>query len=168
MTDLLFEIGTEEIPAGYITPALNQIKTLFGERFKYFRLTFQSIYCTGTPRRLVVFIKGLPEEQESVTEEIQGPSVAIAFDKAGNLTKAGLGFAKSQGIESNTLQTKKNRKGRILYCNKTDYGGKDAASIAWHSGRNYSKNILPEINEMENQQPFFRQADTLPPCIIRQ
>ena len=43
MTDLLLEIGTEEIPAGYITPALNQIKTLFGERFKYFRLTFQSI-----------------------------------------------------------------------------------------------------------------------------
>ncbi|WP_169702900.1 glycine--tRNA ligase subunit beta [Candidatus Kuenenia stuttgartensis] len=55
MTDLLFEIGTEEIPAGYITPALNQIKTLFGERFKYFRLTFQSIYCTGTPRRLGSF-----------------------------------------------------------------------------------------------------------------
>ncbi|TVL96927.1 MAG: glycine--tRNA ligase subunit beta [Candidatus Kuenenia stuttgartiensis] len=155
MTDLLFEIGTEEIPAGYITPALNQIKTLFGERFKYFRLTFQSIYCTGTPRRLVVFIKGLPEEQESVTEEIQGPSVAIAFDKAGNLTKAGLGFAKSQGIESNTLQTKKTAKGEYCIAIKQITGEKTLHLLPGILEEIIQKTSFPKSMKWKTNNLFF-------------
>jgi glycyl-tRNA synthetase beta chain len=114
MTDLLFEIGTEEIPASYITPALNQIKTLFTERAEKHRLEIHSLYFTGTPRRLTLFVKGLPQKQESITEEIQGPAASIAFDKTGNPTKAGLGFAKSQGIDIQNLQIKKTSKGE--YC----------------------------------------------------
>ncbi|HHT9138832.1 MAG TPA: glycine--tRNA ligase subunit beta [Candidatus Wunengus sp. YC60] len=114
MTDLLFEISTEEIPAGYIEPAINQMKTLFTEQAKKHRLEMHSIYSTGTPRRLTLFAKGLPQKQESVTEEILGPSAAVAFDKAGNPTKAGLGFAKSQGIDIKDLQIKKTPKGE--YC----------------------------------------------------
>ncbi|MDO8141546.1 MAG: glycine--tRNA ligase subunit beta, partial [Candidatus Brocadiales bacterium] len=114
MTDLLFEISTEEIPAGYIEPAINQMKTLFTEQAKKHRLEMHSIYSTGTPRRLTLFAKGLPQKQESVTEEILGPSAAVAFDKTGNPTKAGLGFAKSQGIDIKDLQIKKTPKGE--YC----------------------------------------------------
>ncbi|MBI2472153.1 MAG: glycine--tRNA ligase subunit beta [Planctomycetes bacterium] len=114
MTDLLFEISTEEIPAGYIDPAINQMKTLFTEQAKKHRLKMHSIYSTGTPRRLTLFAKGLPQKQESVTEEILGPSAAVAFDKTGNPTKAGLGFAKSQGIDIKDLQIKKTPKGE--YC----------------------------------------------------
>src|SRR3990167_9462378 len=114
MTDLLFEIGAEEIPAGYIEPALNQMKALFTEQAKKQRLEVHSIYSTGTPRRLTLFVQGLPQKQESVMEEVQGPSAAVAFDKTGNPTKAGMGFAKSQGIDIKDLQTKKTPKGE--YC----------------------------------------------------
>ncbi|GAN32677.1 MAG: glycine--tRNA ligase subunit beta [Candidatus Brocadia sp. AMX2] len=118
MTDLLFEIGTEEIPASYITPALNQMEALFTEYAKKHRLEMQSLYCTGTPRRLTMFVKGLPQKQESVTEEIQGPAASIAFDKAGNPTKAGLGFARSQGVDIHNLQTKKTAKGEYCFAIK--------------------------------------------------
>ncbi|MCF6153729.1 MAG: glycine--tRNA ligase subunit beta [Candidatus Brocadia sp.] len=118
MTDLLFEIGTEEIPASYITPALNQMEVLFTERAKKYRLETQSLYCTGTPRRLTLFVKGLPQRQESVTEEIQGPAASIAFDKAGNPTKAGLGFARSQGVDIQNLQIKKTPKGEYCFAIK--------------------------------------------------
>ncbi|TVM03323.1 MAG: glycine--tRNA ligase subunit beta [Candidatus Brocadia sp. WS118] len=114
MADLLFEIGTEEIPAGYLTPALKQMELLFAERTKKHRLELHSLYSTGTPRRLTLFVKGLTPRQESITEEIPGPAASIAFDKAGNPTKAGLGFARSQGVEINTLCIKKTPKGE--YC----------------------------------------------------
>ena len=118
MTDLLFEISTEEIPAGYIDPALNQMKTLFTGQAKKHHLEMHSIYSTGTPRRLTLFVQGLPQKQESVTEEIQGPSAAVAFDKAGNPTKAGLGFAKSQGVDIKDLQIKKTPKGEYCFATK--------------------------------------------------
>ncbi|WKZ18846.1 MAG: glycine--tRNA ligase subunit beta [Candidatus Jettenia sp. CY-1] len=116
--DLLFEIGTEEIPAGYIIPALNQMGALFTERAKKYRLEIRSVYCTGTPRRLALFVEGLPQKQESVTEEVLGPSAAVAFDKAGNPTKAGIGFAKSQGIDIHNLHIKKISKGEYCFAIK--------------------------------------------------
>lgn len=118
MTDLLFEIGTEEIPASYIDPALNQMKTLFTEQVKKQRLEVHSIYSTGTPRRLTLFVQGLPQKQESVTEEVQGPSAAVAFNKTGNPTKAGLGFAKSQGVDIKDLQIRKTPKGEYCFAIK--------------------------------------------------
>jgi len=132
MTNLLFEIGTEEIPAGYITPALNQIKTVFTEQASKQCLTMESVYCTGTPRRLILFVKGLTEKQASINEEIQGPSVAIAFDKTGPLTKAGLGFAKSQGVNVANLKIKKTSKGEYCFAVKVIEGQETI-------------NILPEI-----------------------
>lgn len=116
--DLLFEIGTEEIPAGYIIPAFNQMGILFTEQAKKYRLEIRSVYCTGTPRRLTLFVEGLPQKQESVTEEVQGPSALIAFDKAGNPTKAGIGFAKSHGIDIYNLQIKKTPKGEYCFATK--------------------------------------------------
>jgi len=118
MTDLLFEINTEEIPASYIEPALNQMKILFTGQTKKHRLEMHSIYSTGTPRRLTLFVKGLPQKQESMTEEIQGPSAAVAFDKAGNPTKAGLGFAKSRGVDTKNLQIKNTSKGEYCFAIK--------------------------------------------------
>ncbi|HHT9108676.1 MAG TPA: glycine--tRNA ligase subunit beta [Candidatus Wunengus sp. YC63] len=136
MTDLLFEIGAEEIPASYIDPALNQMKTLFTEQAKKHHLEMHSIYSTGTPRRLTLFVQGLPQKQESVTEEIQGPSAAVAFDKAGNPTKAGLGFAKSQGIDIKDLQIKKTPKGEYCFAIK---------KIEGHETLHILPDILPAI-----------------------
>ncbi len=136
MTDLLFEIGAEEIPASYIDPALNQMKTLFAEQAKKHHLEMHSMYSTGTPRRLTLFVQGLPQKQESVTEEIQGPSAAVAFDKAGNQTKAGLGFAKSQGVDIKDLQIKKTLKGEYCFAIK---------KIEGHETLHVLPDILPAI-----------------------
>jgi len=136
MTDLLFEIGAEEIPASYIDPALNQMKTLFAEQAKKHHLEMHSIYSTGTPRRLTLFVQGLPQKQESVTEEIQGPSAAVAFDKAGNPTKAGLGFAKSQGVDIKDLQIKKTLKGEYCFAIK---------KIEGHETLHVLPDLLPAI-----------------------
>lgn len=136
MTDLLFEIGAEEIPASYIDPALNQMKTLFTEQAKKHHLEMHSIYSTGTPRRLTLFVQGLPQKQESVTEEIQGPSAAVAFDTAGNPTKAGLGFAKSQGVDIKDLQIKKTPKGEYCFATK---------KIEGHETLHILPDILPAI-----------------------
>lgn len=118
MTDLLFEIATEEIPASYITPALNQIKILFTERAEKHRLETHSLYFAGTPRRLTLFVRDLPQRQESITEEIQGPAASIAFDKTGTPTRAGLGFARSQGIDISNLHIKKTPKGEYCFAIK--------------------------------------------------
>ncbi len=80
MSNLLLEIGTEEIPAGYISPALKQMEELFAESVKKNRLNFDSIHTTGTPRRLVLFVSGLPRKQEDIVQEIKGPSAKAAFD----------------------------------------------------------------------------------------
>src|SRR3989339_1604266 len=136
MTDLLFEIGAEEIPAGYIEPALNQMKALFTEQAKKQRLEVHSIYSTGTPRRLTLFVQGLPQKQESVMEEVQGPSAAVAFDKAGNPTKAGLGFAKSQGVDIKDLQIKKTLKGEYCFAIK---------KIEGHETLHVLPDLLPAI-----------------------
>ncbi|MBE7445415.1 MAG: glycine--tRNA ligase subunit beta [Planctomycetia bacterium] len=107
-------MGTEEIPASYITPALNQIKVLFAERAEKHRLETHALCVTGTPRRLALFVKGLPQRQESITEEIQGPAASIAFDKTGNPTRAGLGFARVSGYDINNLLIKRHLKGTIV------------------------------------------------------
>ncbi len=100
MSNLLLEIGTEEIPAGYIVPALKQMEELFAAQVKKARLSIDSIHTTGTPRRLVLFASGLPQNQEDIVQEIKGPSAKVAFDESGAPTKAAVGFASSQGVNA--------------------------------------------------------------------
>lgn len=155
MADLLFEIGTEEIPAGYIVQALNQIKILFTERAEKHRLEIQSLYCTGTPRRLILFAKGLPQRQESVVEEIQGPSASIAFDKMGNPTKAGIGFARSQGIDTGSLQVKKTPKGEYCFAIKR-IEGQETLHILPEILTGITKNItFPKSMKWKENGLFF-------------
>jgi len=122
MGDLLLEIGTEEIPASYITPALNQIKSLFEERTRKHLLSSHSVYSTGTPRKLIMLAKGLPLKQESTTEEIRGPASSVAFDNNGIPTKAGLGFAHSAGVNVQDLIIKETGKGKYCFATKKTEG----------------------------------------------
>ncbi len=155
MTDLLFEIGTEEIPAGYITPAAQHIKTFFTEQAKKHRLEAQSVYCTGTPRRLTLFVKGLPEKQESVTVETLGPAASVAFDKAGTPTKAGMGFARSQGVDVQGLQMKKTPKGDYCFVVK-HIEGKETLLILTEMLTDVIKNVpFPKSMKWKGNSLFF-------------
>jgi len=118
MANILLEIGTEEIPAGYIAPALKQIEDLFAEQIKQNRLSFEGLHTTGTPRRLVLFANGLPQKQENVVQEIKGPSAKVAFDENDSPTKAAIGFAKSQGVNAEDLKVKDTDKGKYSFAVK--------------------------------------------------
>src|SRR5580704_3175325 len=106
MPDLLFEIGVEELPALAIQPATSFMKTFLADGLKSLRLNSSSIESWGSPRRLVVVIKGLDLKQADVEEEIVGPSVSIAFNDDGKLTKAGLGFVRAKGLNEAQIYRK--------------------------------------------------------------
>ncbi|GAX62767.1 glycyl-tRNA synthase beta subunit [Candidatus Scalindua japonica] len=124
MSNLLLEIGTEEIPAGYIVPALKQMEELFAEQVKKNRLCFDTIHTTGTPRRLVLFASGLPQNQEDIVQEIKGPSAKVAFDESGVPTKAAVGFASSQGVKAEDMIVKDTSKGEYCFAVKEIEGKK--------------------------------------------
>ena len=101
--DLLFEIGTEEIPAHVMPHLLEDLAQLAETMLKEHRLSYEKVRTLGTPRRAALIVMGLAERQEDVNTETRGPSVAIAFDADGNPTKAGAGFARGQGVDPSAL-----------------------------------------------------------------
>ena len=96
--DLLFEIGTEEVPAHVMPGTLAQLNEN--------RIAFTAIRTLGTPRRTALIVEGVAEKQEDVASENRGPSVKIAFDADGNPTKAAQGFARGQHVDPKDLVVK--------------------------------------------------------------
>lgn len=97
--DLLFEIGAEEIPAGFMPNILSQLKTLAETKLNDAHLPFESIATYGTPRRLALIVKGLADTSAEISERHKGPSASIAYDADGNATKAAIGFARGKGLD---------------------------------------------------------------------
>ena len=110
----LFEIGTEELPASYILPAITFLQKYFSSQLQEAQLDFEKIKHYSTPRRLCIMITGLPAAQEDSSEEIVGPPKRIAYDELGNLNKVGLGFLKKQGLEEKDIIIKELPKGEYL------------------------------------------------------
>ena len=97
--DLLFEIGAEEIPAGFMPHILGQLKQLAETKLNDAHLPFESIATYGTPRRLALIVKGLADTSAEISERHKGPSASIAYDADGNPTKAAIGFARGKGLD---------------------------------------------------------------------
>ena len=97
--DLLFEIGAEEIPAGFMPNILGQLKQLAETKLNDAHLPFESIATYGTPRRLSLIVKGLADTSAEISERHKGPSASIAYDADGNATKAAIGFARGKGLD---------------------------------------------------------------------
>jgi len=106
MEKLLFEIGTEEIPAQYMDYILKQYKELAEKKMKELRISFTDVKTYGTPRRLAIIADGLPEQQADSTVEAKGPSAKIAFDAEGKPSRAAQGFARGQGVPVESLETR--------------------------------------------------------------
>lgn len=120
--ELLLEIGTEELPYEFIAPALASLKEHAERLLSEARLTFRSATSFGTPRRLVLVVEGLALHQTAVVKEAMGPSKAVAFDQAGQPTKAAIGFAAGQGVPVDSLQVRHTPKGDYLFAVKQDAG----------------------------------------------
>ncbi|MBM7838105.1 glycyl-tRNA synthetase beta chain [Alkalihalobacillus xiaoxiensis] len=102
----LLEIGLEELPARFVTPAIEQLEEKMTMWLKENGLAYQSIHTYSTPRRLALLIKGLADKQADVTGEAKGPAKKIALDEQGNWTKAAIGFARGQKVELDQLKLK--------------------------------------------------------------
>jgi len=118
--DLLFEIGTEEMPAGFINRVREDYKNLVEEELNNNRLEFENIQVYSTPRRLTLYVENLADNQNTKKEIVRGPSEKIAFDEEKNLTRAGQGFARGQGVERDDLIIKDG----YLYVEKIEEGKK--------------------------------------------
>ena len=97
--DLLFEIGAEEIPAGFMPNILGQLKQLAETKLNDAHLPFESIATYGTPRRLALIVRGLADTSAEISERHKGPSASIAYGADGNPTKAAIGFARGKGLD---------------------------------------------------------------------
>jgi len=122
--ELLLEIGTEELPAQFVPPALADLRGKAPQIFKAHRLRHGTSKALGTPRRLTLWVQGLADHQEPVATEIMGPSKAVGFDAQGHATKAASGFASSQGVAVTALVVKTTPKGEYLFAVKRDAGRK--------------------------------------------
>jgi len=114
MSDLLFEIGTEEIPAGYIQPALKFMEQSAAKQFRDLGLNFGQVRTVGTPRRLTLAVDNLQNRQPDKRVEYTGPAKKAGFDSDGNPTKAAMGFAASRGLAVEDLQVVTTPKGDYL------------------------------------------------------
>jgi glycyl-tRNA synthetase beta chain len=134
--ELLFEIGTEEVPAGYIMPALAQLEKILGERLTALALPYSTLRTAATPRRLAVSIGGLAERQPDRQEEILGPPKKAAFDQNGQPTRAAIGFAKKNGVGVEALQILATPKGEYLMVRVEQVGRPTSELLA---------ELLPEV-----------------------
>ncbi|TBV79659.1 MAG: glycine--tRNA ligase subunit beta [Desulfobulbaceae bacterium] len=112
--ELLFEIGAEEIPAGYIMPALAALRDGLVSKLRDCDLAFAKIRSVATPRRLAVGVNGLIARQPDRVFLVLGPPKKAAFDAVGNPTKAAHGFAATKGVKVEDLQVVQTSKGEYL------------------------------------------------------
>lgn len=121
--EFYLEIGSEEIPAGYIVPALESMAQQMVRFLDDHRIGHGEPVTTGTPRRLCLWIPDVAERQEPTVVEIIGPPKSVAFDEQGRPTKAAEGFAKNQGIDVTQLTIKATPKGEYVTLVKEEAGG---------------------------------------------
>ncbi len=102
MARLLFEIGTEEIPAKFMPAILAQLQELAARKMAEQRIPYEKIKVYGTPRRMAFIAEGVPEVQADTVTEAKGPSVKIAF-LHNEPSRAAQGFARGQGVDVSEL-----------------------------------------------------------------
>ena len=126
--NLIFEIGTEEMPAASMERFREDYYKTAAAIFENSNLEYKKMNVHSTPRRLVLAVNSLAETQSDNKEIVRGPATNIAFDDDGNPTKAGEGFARGQGVAVDELVEKDG----YLYAEKVEKGKK-------------TSDILPDI-----------------------
>lgn len=128
--DFLLEVGIEEMPARFLSPALAQLKELTAKTLQEQRIEYSEIQTYGTPRRLVLYVKAVAENQATLEKEVKGPAKKAAFDVEGNPTKAILGFIRSQGVNLDDLVVRNIGQVEYLYALKREEGRSTAQVLA--------------------------------------
>ena len=127
MANFLLEVGTEELPADFVSSAIAQWQSKIPLSLTEEFLEPSAIEYYGTPRRLAVLIRDLPSQQADREEEVKGPPVRAAF-KDGQPTKAAEGFARKQGVSLEELEIRDTPKGEFIFVQK-QIAGRQASEI---------------------------------------
>ncbi len=121
--ELLFEIGCEEIPAGMLPKAIEDLRAnlekLLSAESLWDGVTVETF---GGPRRLTAWVRGLPQKQADTVTELLGPPKSVAYDSVGAPTRAALSFAEKQGFHVNDLYVVQTPKGEYLAGKQTKLG----------------------------------------------
>ncbi|HOF33865.1 MAG TPA: glycine--tRNA ligase subunit beta [Spirochaetota bacterium] len=140
--NLLFEIGSEEIPAGYIPPALENIKKMMSDKLSTARIDFSVIEVYATPRRITAVLCGVSDTQRDEILELKGPSADRGYSEDGKPTPALLGFLKGNDVEEKDLEIQETPKGKYYFAKKKMKSGK-------------TEEILPELlSSVIKELPF--------------
>jgi len=127
--ELLLEIGTEEIPSGYLADGLSELRRLAESCLRENRIDLSGeLRVCGTPRRLVVIATGITDQQRPLVQEFTGPPRNVAYDADGRPGKAALGFAEKQGVPVEALKWKDTPKGQYLYVRR-EVPGRPAVEV---------------------------------------
>ena len=120
-SNFLLEIGTEELPAGDLTSAIEQLQELTPNLLHELRLEHGAMQVIGTPRRLVVFVEDVAPRQRDIEQEVKGPPAKIGF-AAGKPTRAAEGFARAQGVPLESLEVREMDGGQYVVALKVETG----------------------------------------------
>ncbi len=159
MRDLLFEIGTEEIPAGFMEPAYKQLQKNFTAKAAELKIAHGPIEVMGTPRRLALIVHDVSVKQQDIREELLGPSKKAAYDAEGKLTKAAQGFARSKGVDVDALQVVDTPKGEYLMLVREE-AGKETATLLPNilqsliTGLSFKKSMKWGANQLTFARPI--------------
>ena len=134
--ELFLELGTEELPAGFIPVALKNLQQLLCQELEQARISYGAVRTFATPRRLAISICDVALLQQRQELEVTGPPARIAFDKDGNPTKAAEGFARTNGVAVEDLQRIETDKGEYLFVSKVIEGGESKTEL---------EQILPRV-----------------------
>ena len=136
MDNLLLEIGAEEIPAGYIRPALKALSSSLLQKLTDVRIEHGNARVYGTPRRLAVIVESVARKQKSIKSEVIGPPANVGFDENGSPTMAAQKFAEKVAVPVNKLTVKETPRGSYLAAVKMERGLATQTLL---------KEILPEV-----------------------
>lgn len=134
--DLLLEIGVEEIPAASVVIGMEQLKEKAALALKRNRLDYSDIKTYGAPRRLALMVLDLDEKQAKAVRELKGPAKKVAFTEDGKPSQAAMGFARSQGVDVESLEVREFEGGEYVFAIKEEEG-KDTAELL--------QTLLPEL-----------------------
>ena len=117
--ELFLEIGTEEIPAGFLPKAMADMEAFIRKELDAAHIGFGEVITMATPRRLILAIKQVAAEQPTLHVKNLGPAKRVAFDAEGKPTKAAEGFARAQGIDVRSLKVEETEKGPYVVAEKS-------------------------------------------------
>ncbi len=155
----LLEIGTEHLPARFVMPSLEQLKTHTEAILQEKRISFESVETFGTYRRLVVMINGIADKAADIQKEVKGPPVKLLKDANGKFTPQSAGFAQKNGISPEKLIIKETDKGPFIYADIKIKGEKTSKLLPEIFTRivtelEFAKNMVWEESQLKYGRPI--------------